>query len=117
MYHGSVQSPRPPAQVGEVPIFPPTVPSSRYADSFKGGPLNDTFSGAGGADTVLGRAGNDTLNDQGGNDDLNGGLGTDVCTQGPGSGTVINCDRDVLRAPGGTRTPNLLIRSQTLYPD
>jgi hypothetical protein len=57
-----------------------------------GSPFGDRIDGSAGPDELNGYNGNDTINGRGGDDFIDGGRNTDACDQGPGGGTVINCE-------------------------
>lgn len=62
-------------------------------DTENGGSGKDVLKGNAGRDSLRGGGGNDTLLGHGGNDSLNGGGGSrDRCRQGPGTGSLKQCE-------------------------
>lgn len=86
------------------------VRGSAFVDTLTGNDLVNRLFGNGGADFLHGRGeadvlyggigdddlfggdGDDRLFGQGDNDDFDGEVGTDRCVQGPGTGTLTNCE-------------------------
>jgi Ca2+-binding RTX toxin-like protein len=62
------------------------------ADLFTGAAAGETFRGGDGTDTIRGGDGDDFLYGQKGDDGIDGGAGTDTCAQGPGAGSIVNCE-------------------------
>lgn len=61
------------------------------ADRLEGGDGADRLEGADGDDRLFGGVGPDSLFGQRGNDTLDGGADKDECSQGAGSGSMVNC--------------------------
>lgn len=61
-------------------------------DVLRGHGLADALYGGLGNDDLFGGLGDDRLFGEGNDDDLDGEDGTDTCAQGPGTGTVTNCE-------------------------